>query len=131
MKARGLKIGLIGLAAVAVLSVVVMLLWNWLIPSIFGLAVINFWQALGLLVLARILFGRIGGGRHMMPFGGMNRHMHGDNPIHEKWMKMSPEQRKEFIRKRHDRATCFGKERGHFGGNPFDMNDNESKEEEK
>ena len=44
---------------------VVMRLWNWLLPSLFGLHAITFWQALGLLVLCRILFGNIGGGmRH-------------------------------------------------------------------
>jgi len=41
----------------------VMTLWNWLIPGIFhGMGVINFWQAVGLLILARILFK--GGGGH-------------------------------------------------------------------
>ena len=34
----------------------VMSLWNWLIPSIFGLATITWLQALGLLVLSKILF---------------------------------------------------------------------------
>ena len=40
---------------------VVRLLWNWLLPSLFGFPQVTFWQALGLLVLARILFGRLGG----------------------------------------------------------------------
>jgi hypothetical protein len=33
-----------------------MLLWNWLMPVIFGLPVIGFWQSFGLLVLASFLF---------------------------------------------------------------------------
>jgi hypothetical protein len=41
---------------------VVQLLWNWLLPSLFGWREITFWQALGLLALCRILFG--GFGRH-------------------------------------------------------------------
>lgn len=41
---------------------VVKLLWNWLVPTIFGWRQITFWQALGLLALCRILFG--GFGRH-------------------------------------------------------------------
>jgi hypothetical protein len=86
------KHGLFGLAAVAGFGVVVMLLWNWLAPAIFGAAVINFWQALGLLALCRILFGSFGG-RHRM------FHQH-HNLIHEKWMKMSDEERREFIKKR-------------------------------
>jgi len=40
----------------------VMLLWNWLLPPLFGGPVVTFWQALGLLALSRILFG--GFGRH-------------------------------------------------------------------
>jgi hypothetical protein len=41
---------------------VVMLLWNWLMPPLFGRPEVTFAQAFGLLVLCRILFG--GGGRH-------------------------------------------------------------------
>ena len=47
---------------------VVQLLWNWLLPPLFGWRQITFWQALGLLALCRILFG--GFGRH----GGSGRH---------------------------------------------------------
>ena len=36
---------------------VVMHLWNWLLPSLFGWKAITFWQAIGLLALCRILFG--------------------------------------------------------------------------
>jgi len=36
---------------------VIMLLWNWLMPSLFGLATISYWQAVGLLILSKILFG--------------------------------------------------------------------------
>ncbi|MGZ7039533.1 MAG: hypothetical protein ACXVJO_15265, partial [Thermoanaerobaculia bacterium] len=39
---------------------VVMGLWNWLLPSLFGWRQVTFWQALGLLVLCRILFGGFG-----------------------------------------------------------------------
>ena len=39
---------------------VVMHLWNWLLPMLFGWHTITFWQALGLLVLCRILFGGFG-----------------------------------------------------------------------
>ncbi len=40
----------------------VKLLWNWLVPPLFGWSQVTFWQALGLLALCRILFG--GFGRH-------------------------------------------------------------------
>jgi len=39
---------------------VVRQLWNWLLPPIFGLREITFWQALGILALCRILFGGFG-----------------------------------------------------------------------
>ena len=55
---RALKFFVFAVLAVVVLSIVVMSLWNWLMPAIFGSRLITFWQALGLLVLARILFGR-------------------------------------------------------------------------
>ena len=41
---------------------IVMQLWNWLLPAIFGWRQITFWQAIGMLALCRILFG--GFGRH-------------------------------------------------------------------
>jgi hypothetical protein len=40
---------------------IVMLLWNWLMPEIFGLKAVSYWQAWGLLLLSCCLFGRIGG----------------------------------------------------------------------
>ena len=39
----------------------IMWLWNWLIPDLFGLKTIGYWQAVGILALARILFGGLGG----------------------------------------------------------------------
>lgn len=46
----------------------VMLLWNWLMPALFGLPVVNFWQAVGIIVLGKLIFG---GGHH-----GHNHHDH-------------------------------------------------------
>lgn len=44
-------------ALIAVLSAYpTMLLWNWLMPVIFGLPIITLWQALGLVTLSSILF---------------------------------------------------------------------------
>ncbi|HXD78084.1 MAG TPA: hypothetical protein VN616_09780 [Puia sp.] len=68
-------------------SVVVMLLWNALMPEIFHLPVIDFWQALGLLVLSKILLTGFRGG----PGGGWRR-----DALREKWGNMSPEQREQF-----------------------------------
>jgi hypothetical protein len=45
---------------------IVRALWNWLMPPLFGLGMVTYWQAFGLVVLAKLLFGSIhgsGGGR--------------------------------------------------------------------
>lgn len=110
------------LVMAAAFSAIVMLLWNWLMPAIFGLIAINFWQALGLLVLARILFGGMGFGRNRMMMGRMR-----DNPIHEKWMKMTPEQREEFINKRRQFGFGHPFDREHFG---MGANQEQNKEDE-
>lgn len=46
---------------------VFMSLWNVLMPELFGLTVIRFWQAMGLIVIAKILFAGHGGGRRGFP----------------------------------------------------------------
>jgi hypothetical protein len=87
---------------------VVMLLWNWLAPTLFGLRLITFWQALGLLALCRILFGGfgLGGGGHR----NSRRRMEGRinerirERIDERWEQMTPEERKKFRQGLHDRS---------------------------
>jgi len=77
---------------------VVQLLWNWLLPPLFGWRQITFWQALGLLALCRILFG--GFGRH----GGSRRHSairrriadRMADRVAERWEDMTPEERERF-----------------------------------
>jgi hypothetical protein len=49
------------LAFIALGGAVVQQLWNWLLPAIFGVRELTFWQAIGLLALCRILFGGLGG----------------------------------------------------------------------
>lgn len=119
---RHLKFLIFWIVILAVVPFIVMLLWNILIPSILGLSAISYWQALGLFVLCRILFGgfRFGGGR---PHGF---HHMGDNPIHEKWKNMTDQERREFIEKR--RRFGFG---GPFGKGRFNMDDfsDETKDE--
>ena len=85
---RGLKVGVIAVVAAAVFGFVVMSLWNWLAPPVFGLNTITFWQALGLLVLSKILFGGFRG----RP--GAGRHWRGR--MHERWEQMTPEEREKF-----------------------------------
>ncbi|MBN2398732.1 MAG: hypothetical protein JXI33_00145 [Candidatus Aminicenantes bacterium] len=42
-----------------VFGLVVKALWNWIMPAIFGLAVITYWQAFGIIILSKILFSGI------------------------------------------------------------------------
>jgi hypothetical protein len=97
---HGLKFGLLVLVIAAVLSVVVMSLWNWLMPGLFALHRISFWQALGLLVLAKLLFGGFRG-RHGPPMGWRRRMM-------ERWEQMSPEEREKFREGMRGRCQIFG-----------------------
>jgi hypothetical protein len=50
-------IGIIAVVA-AILGLPLMLLWNWLMPTLFGLPLITFWQAIGINFLSSILFGK-------------------------------------------------------------------------
>ncbi|MBN2050382.1 MAG: hypothetical protein JW760_08075 [Spirochaetales bacterium] len=52
---------ILGAGLLFLFGFIVRALWNWLMPDIFGLKTITYWQAWGLLVLSCILFGRIGG----------------------------------------------------------------------
>ena len=77
----------------------VMHLWNWLLPPLFGWRLITFWQALGLLALCRILFGGMGGhGRSGRP--NFRRRMD------ERWERMTPEEREKS--RQSWRARCGG-----------------------
>ncbi len=82
----------VAIAVGTALGGVVMLLWNNLLPELFGFRKISFWQALGLLALCRILFGNFGGGRG---YGrdGMRRR---GQIMREKWNNMTDEERNAF-----------------------------------
>jgi hypothetical protein len=81
---------LIVIAAVAIFGKIVQSLWNWLIPGIVGWHAITFWQAIGLLLLCKILFGGFRG-RGGNPWGRHWRHR-----MAERWDKMSPEEQEKF-----------------------------------
>ena len=85
---RVVRFILFAIVAAMVLSFVVMHLWNWLMPPVFGLHLISFWQALGLLVLGRLLLGGfLGPWRRGMPWRGR---------MMERWAQMTPEEREKF-----------------------------------
>jgi len=66
----------------------VMHLWNWLLPPLFGWRMITFWQALAMLILCRILFGGVSGRGWHRSYSG--RRMGG------RWSNMTPEEREKF-----------------------------------
>jgi hypothetical protein len=103
MRKRWIWIAPLAILAMALFIVIggeiVMHLWNWLLPTLFGWRLITFWQALGLLLLCRILFGGWGGS------GGGKGHMRhrirermaermGER-MQERWEKMTPEEREK------------------------------------
>jgi hypothetical protein len=77
----------LAIVGVAVAGLVVMALWNWLAPELFGWKPIGYWQALGILVLSKILFGGLRGhcGRG---------HCHGEGA--SRLAQMTPEERERF-----------------------------------
>ncbi len=78
---------------------VVMWLWNWLMPALFGLPHIRFWQAFALLALCRILFG--GWGR----MGRPGRSRMGER-MAERWATMTPEEREKWRESFRGRWAC-------------------------
>ncbi len=97
---RALKIITFVVLATLAFGLLVMHLWNWLMPVIFGLRTLTFLQALGLLLLSKLLFGgfhRHVGGR------GWRRHME------ERFANMTPEERERFRSGMRGRRGCgFG-----------------------
>jgi len=85
---RVIKVLLIVLMAATVFSFAVMWLWNWLMPATFGLHAISFWQALGLLILSKILFT----GFHGRPGFSHDWRMR----FIRRWDQMTPEEREAF-----------------------------------
>ena len=94
---------------------IVLLLWNWLLPPLFGFPEIGFWQALGMLALCRILFG--GFGFHSSQRSHSRRGM-GDRiadriaeRVAERCENMTPEERERYQRGMRERFG-FGRSAG-------------------
>lgn len=80
------------LVFIAIGGEVVLQLWNWLLPPLFGLPQITFWQALGILALCRILFG--GFGHHGFASSNVRRRI--AERMAERMEHMTPEERERF-----------------------------------
>src|SRR5213592_2192894 len=102
MRYRPVKFVLIAvaaLAAVVVFGFIVMQLWNHVLAPSTGWHALTYWQAVGLLILAKILFGGFRGGAGWR--GGYWRHR-----MRERWEQMTPEEREKF--QEGMRARCGG-----------------------
>ena len=91
------------IAVLALVGLVVMLLWNALVPELFHGPSLRYWQAVGLLLLSRLLFGGLRGR------GGWRGHWR--HRWRERWEQMTPEERAQ-LRER-IRSRC-----GPHGGGP-------------
>jgi hypothetical protein len=99
---KAFKISVFVTLAIGAFGYITMSLWNWLMPAIFGLTTITFPQALGLVILSKILFGgfhRHGGGRR-----GWRRGME------ERLAQMTPEERERFRTGMRGRRCGFGRQ---------------------
>ncbi len=108
------RIGIAILAPVAIALFIwvggelVMKLWNWLTPTLFGWRQITFWQAFGLLALCRILVGGHGvRGSHR---SDMRQRI--SQRMDDRWEKMTPEEREKFRQSWRGRCAGFVEPRG-------------------
>lgn len=80
----------------SLLGFIVMVLWNCLLPEILSLPKINFWQAIGLLALTRILFGTIKGWKGCNSCCNSNEHNSGwKKKWEDRLANMTPEEREK------------------------------------
>ena len=105
---------LAGAAMITLVGFATMYLWNWLIPTLFNGPIINFIEAIGLLLLGKLLtHGFMGRNGH----GWKGRHCHGGNCDHgcynggswksrweEKMKNMTPEEKEKFKKYYYDRC---------------------------
>lgn len=96
---------LLGVLAVLFFSFIVMTLWNNILVAVLHVGVISFAQAIGILVLSKILFsgfrGGSWGGRH-----DQGRHSMWKNEMRAKWEQMNPEEREQM--KQQWKERCSG-----------------------
>jgi len=97
------KILFFAVVFLTVFSAIVMLLWNNILAGVLHVSTITFWQALGIFVLSKILFGGFRGGS-----GPWGRHRW-KHDLRNRWANMTPEEREKFKQELKDRC------RGRFG----------------
>lgn len=102
---RGWWIGkfvVFGVLMVGLFGWATQLLWNWIVPALFSGPDISFWQALGLLVLSKLLFWGFGGRGRWGHYGGS----HWKPYWKEKYARMTPEERERLKEKMRQKWGC-------------------------
>lgn len=99
------------LIAAALFGGVVMLLWNWLVPSIFNGPTVTFWEAIGLLLLGRLLTGSLPGAHSKW-----QKYQDYKSEWKEKWANMTPEEREALKAKYKYRCKSYAPEKENDGG---------------
>ena len=97
-KGKGPLIALACVAMLFLITAIVMWLWNAILPEVVGAKTINYWQAMGILVLSKILFGGLKGGVSGKNCGGWKKHH-----LESNMETMSPEEREVFKEKLKER----------------------------
>jgi predicted tellurium resistance membrane protein TerC len=95
-----IKYVFIGILAAVAFGAVLMLLWNWLVPDIFGGPQLTLLQAIGLLVLSKLLFGGLGNRSSSHKKEMWKKH------YESKLSKMNSEEREKF---KESLKQCFKK----------------------
>lgn len=103
-KGRFIFVPLAIAAFLSIVSFIVMQLWNNLLPVIFHVSAITFWQAMGLFILCKLLFGF---GKPGRGFGGGRRAGWMRHRMEEKLKHMSPEERERFRKKMENRMCGY------------------------
>ena len=80
-----------------------MLLWNWIVPAVIGWGPVSFWQALGLILLCRLLFGGLGRGWWRCGPGHPGGHWHYTwkerAEMCDRMKRMNRDERRDYIRR--------------------------------
>jgi hypothetical protein len=113
----GVIAGLVVMTAFSlVIGAIAMVLWNWLMPDIFELGRIDYWQAFGIVLLAKLVFG--GFGKHFPPpfagrkwadrrwleyakHRGFSHNWHLDDDYEEWWKKQGSQSFDEYMKEKH------------------------------
>src|SRR4030081_1239717 len=112
---------LIAAAGIVIFTGAVMLLWNNILAGVLKISTITFAQALGILVLSKILFGGFRGG-----MGGWRGRHYWKNGMREKWAAMTPEERIKFKEQWQKRCAPWWKEESGVGSQESGVGSRES-----